>query len=175
MSNSSEVKLKQNVGLAHDPQLGVAAHRVLHLRGGLEDRLGVLAVALAAELTIDAHVAASSPPEREPSMPGRAVLAAGPVGEEEVLGVAPRLVAEQQHRRALEGVAVLVGVGRDAGDAGEAEVEHRDVVAELLAERQDEAAEAAVDVQPDARSRRRGRTAPRSGRPCRSRSCRPSR
>ena len=30
-------------------------------------------------------------------------------------------------------VAVLVGVGRDGGDARQAEVEHRDVDAELLA------------------------------------------
>ena len=53
-------------------------------------------------------------------------------------------------RRALERVAVLVGVGGDAGDAGQAEVEGGDVVAELLAEREDEAAEAAVDVERDA-------------------------
>ena len=35
-------------------------------------------------------------------------------------------------------------------DAGDPEVEQRDVVAELLAEREDEPAEAAVDVQADA-------------------------
>jgi hypothetical protein len=43
-----------------------------------------------------------------------------------------------------------VGVGADGGHARQAEVEHRDVVAELLAPRQDEPAQAAVDVQADA-------------------------
>ena len=37
--------------------------------------------------TIDAHVAASSPPEREPSMPGDAYLPPRPVGQEEVLAL----------------------------------------------------------------------------------------
>ena len=56
----------------------------------------------------------------------------------------------EQSRRALERVTVLVGVGRDGGDAGQAEVEDGDVVAQLLAPRQDEAAEAAVGVEADA-------------------------
>jgi len=43
-----------------------------------------------------------------------------------------------------------VGVGGDAGDPRDAEVEDGDVVAELLAEGEEEAAEAAVDVQADA-------------------------
>ena len=63
--------------------------------------------------------------------------------------LAQAAVAVRQHRGALQAVAVLVGVGRDGGHAGQAEVEDRDVVAELLAPRQDEAAEAAVDVQAD--------------------------
>ena len=42
-----------------------------------------------------------------------------------------------------------MGVGRDGDDAGDPEVERRDVVPELLAEGQDEAPEAAVDVQWD--------------------------
>ena len=41
-------------------------------------------------------------------------------------------------------------VCRDAGDARDAEVEHGDVVAELLSPRQDEAAEASVYMQADA-------------------------
>ena len=80
----------------------------------------------------------------------RRVLAARPVGHEEVLAVAQLLVAEHQDRRALHAVAVLVRVGGDRRDAGEAEVEHGDVEAEHLAERQQEPAEAAVDVQADA-------------------------
>ena len=71
----------------------------------------------------------------------------------------------------LKRVAVLVGVGRDLVTPGHPEVEDRDVVAELLAERQDEAAEAAVDVQADAALERELGRAPRSGRSCRSRSC----
>ena len=42
-----------------------------------------------------------------------------------------------------------MGVGRDRRDAGDREVEGRDVVAELAAEGQEEPAEAAVDVQSD--------------------------
>ena len=41
-------------------------------------------------------------------------------------------------------------VGGDGGDPGEAKVERRDVVAEHLAEREDEPAEATIDVQTDA-------------------------
>ena len=84
-------------------------------------------------------------------------------------------IAEQQQRRSLEAVAVLVRVGGDRGDAGHTEVERRDVVAEMLAERKQEAAEAAVDVQPDALLERERAELRRSGRSCRSRSCRPNR
>ncbi len=59
------------------------------------------------------------------------------------------LSAEGEDRGALQGVAVLVGVGRDRGHAGQAVVEDGYVVAELLAEGQDEAAQAAVDVEAD--------------------------
>src|SRR3989304_1375153 len=50
----------------------------------------------------------------------------------------------------LGGVAVLMSVGGDGRDAGEAEVEDGDVVAKLLAPGEDEAAEAGVDMETDA-------------------------
>ena len=81
---------------------------------------------------------------------GRGVLPPAPVGQVEVLGVAQRLGAEAEHGRSLEGVAVLVGVGRNGGHAGHPVVEDVDVVTELLAEGQDEPAQAPVDVQPHA-------------------------
>ncbi len=122
---------------------------LLHGFGGLEDLLGVLPVALAAEL----H---HRRPRRghEPAGPGsldarRHVLPAAPAGQVEVLRVAVGLVAEQHRRGALEGVAVLVRVRRDARDAGHPEVERLDVVAELLAEREDEPAQTGVDVEAD--------------------------
>jgi hypothetical protein len=52
MSNSSLVKLKQNVGFApDDAQLGVRAHHFLHRERSLEDAARVLQVTRAA----DAH------------------------------------------------------------------------------------------------------------------------
>ena len=80
----------------------------------------------------------------------RGVLPPAPVGQVEVLRVAQRLGAEGEDRGALEGVPVLVGVGRDGRHARDGVVERGDVVAELAAEGEDEAAEAGVDVQPDA-------------------------
>ena len=100
--------------VADDAQLRMRTHRVLHRERGLEDLLRVVEVAVAAE----AHH--RRPRRREQTTgarafdAGRRVLAARPVGHEEVLAVADRLVAERQHRRALEAVAVLVRVGRDA-------------------------------------------------------------
>src|SRR5205085_12012785 len=82
--------------------------------------------------------------------PRRCVLPARPVGHEDVLTVAQCDVEEREHRGALEAVAVLVRVGRVRRDARHAEVEERDVVAELLTPREDEAAETAVDVEADA-------------------------
>ena len=147
------VKLKQNVGLPMIRSSGCDRTAAFIACRGLEDLLGVAPVALAAELHHRRPRRGDQPAGARALDARRHVLAAGPAGQEEVLAVAQRLVAEQQGRRALERVAVLVGVGRDAGDAGDAEVEHRDVVAELLAEREDEPAEAAVDVQADAAAR----------------------
>ena len=123
--------------------------------------------------TIDAQVAAIRPPERLPARPGETYMPPFQSGRGST-GAAGATVAEQQHRRALQAVAVLVRVGGDAGDARQAEVEDRNVVAELLAPRQDEAAEAAVDVQADVVLERRGPRARRSDRSCRRDSCPPS-
>ena len=58
----------------------------------------------------------------------------------------PVLVAVKHDGRALGGVAVLVDVGRDLGDAGDPEVPGWDVVAQALEEREHEPADARVDV-----------------------------
>src|SRR5439155_13158190 len=78
------------------------------------------------------------------------VETARPARGGEVLPAAERLPAVEHDRGALEAVAPLVRVARHRGDAGEAEVERRYVVPELLDPRQEEAAEARVDVHPDA-------------------------
>ena len=87
---------------------------------------------------------------RAPATAGRPVDARRPVGVEEPLQVPPVGVAVQDHRRALGRVAVLVDVGRDLGDARDPEVPRRHRPAEVLEERQHEAADAAVDVAADA-------------------------
>lgn len=51
---------------------------------------------------------------------------------------------------ALDGVAVLVEVGGDGCDTGDAEVPWRDVVAGAFEEREHETAETGVDVEWDA-------------------------
>ncbi len=66
-------------------------------------------------------------------MPGEKYLPPGPAGQEEVLGGAQRLVADEERRRSLQRVAVLVGVGGDASHPGHTEVEGGIVVTELLA------------------------------------------
>ena len=77
---------------------------------------------------------------------GRGVEATEPVVEHEGL-VAPQfLAAMQDDRHALGGVAELVDVGRDRGDARDPEVPRGDGAPEPLGERQDEAAHAGVDV-----------------------------
>ena len=58
----------------------------------------------------------------------------------------PVRVAVKHDRRTLRAVAVLVDVGRDLGDPFDPEVPGRDVVPEPLQERQDEPADAGVDV-----------------------------
>ncbi len=143
--------------LPHDPQLGLRADDVHHRGGGLEDLLGVLAVALAAQGHHRRPGAGDQAAGARALHAGRHVLAAAPVEQVEVLRLAQRLVAEQQRGAALERVAVLVGVGGDRGHAGHPEVEQRDVVPELLAEREDETAEAAVHVHPDPARRRERR------------------
>ena len=74
----------------------------------------------------------------EPATPGAVV-------EPPLRGVVV-LLPEQQDARALEGVAVLVDVGADAGDAGDPEVPGGDRLADPLPERQQQAAQARVDV-----------------------------
>ena len=136
--------------IAHDAQLGVRPYGVLHRERGLEDPPRVLDVSGAPVAHHRGPCRREQPARTRALDAGRGVLPARPVGHEEVLAVAERDVAEREHRRALEAVAVLVGVGRDRRDAGHAEVEERDVVAELPTPRKDEAAEAAVDVEADA-------------------------
>ena len=147
VGGEGEAERRRSAGaVAHDPQLRVGADDVHHRGGGLEDLPRVLAVALPAQRHHRRPGARDQATRARTLHAGRHVLAAAPVEEVEVLRLAQRLVAEQQRRAALERVAVLVGVGRDRGDAGDPEVEHGDVVPELLAERQDEPAEAAVHV-----------------------------
>src|SRR3972149_5800450 len=88
-----------------------------------------------------------SPP---PGEGGRAVKAPGPVGDREVLVMAELVATIEDDRRALGGVAVLVRVGGDGGDAREPEIERGYVVAQLLGPGEEEAAEAAVGVEADA-------------------------
>src|SRR5260221_11621926 len=120
------------------------AHCILHSERRLEDRLGVAQVALASEGHHCGPRRGEQTARTRPFDSRRAVLPARPRRLEEVLAVAQLLVSEQQQRRALQAVAVLVRVGRDRGHTREAEVERWDVVAELLTERQDESAEATV-------------------------------
>ena len=94
-------------------------------------------------------MAARSPPERDPSIPGEQYFPPDHEVLKKYCALRSSLVAEGQDRGALEGVAVLVGVGGDGGDPRDAEVEQGDVVAQFLAERQDPASEAAVDVEAD--------------------------
>jgi hypothetical protein len=79
----------------------------------------------------------------------RAVVAALPLGEGEELVLAQVLGAVEHDAGALRGVAVLVRVGGDGGHAGQGEVEVGNVAAQRAREREDEAAQAAVDVQAD--------------------------
>ena len=141
---------EQERGVAHDPQLGVRAHGGDHLVGGLEDLLGVLQVALAAQLHHRGPRGGEQAAAARPVHRRRAVLSTGPLGLVEVLAPTKRRVAERHHGRALQAVAVLVGVRAHRGDARQAVVEHLERVAQLLAEGQDEPAQAAVDVQADA-------------------------
>mmetsp|Transcript_23326 Transcript_23326/g.57898 ORF Transcript_23326/g.57898 Transcript_23326/m.57898 type:complete len:359 (-) Transcript_23326:372-1448(-) len=82
---------------------------------------------------------------------GRGVDAARPLGDESVHRVAQLRRREHHDRGSLWREAILVRVARDAGHAAHAEVAFaRQVEARLLHEGQQEAAEAAVDVQPAA-------------------------
>ena len=119
-----------------------------------EDRLGVLAVPLASELDHRGPGRREQPARSGPLDARRAVLTPAPGGLEEILAVAQRLVVEAQHARALEPVAVFVCVGRHRGHAGDRQVERGQVIAELAAERQDEPAQAPVDVEPNPASDR---------------------
>ena len=150
MSNSSEVKEKRKVGRPTRRSSGCDRHRLLHGEGRLEDLPGVAEVAGVAELHHGGPGGGDQTAGARALHARRGVLPAAPVGQVEVLRVAQRLGAEAEHRRALEGVPVLVGVGRHGGDAGDRVVERRDVVAQLPAEGQDEPAEAGVDVEADA-------------------------
>ena len=93
-----------------------------------------------------AHAVAIGAAGRAPATRGRAVEARRPLVVDEELVPEPVLVAVQHRRRALRRVAVLVDVGRDLGDARDAEVPGRHVVPDALEERQHEPADARVDV-----------------------------
>ena len=87
----------------------------------------------------------------------RVVQATGPRGGRVVLQMAELGRPVQDDRRALRGIAVLVGVAADRRHAGDPEVERWHRVAEPLGPRQQEATEAAVGVEADVPLRRRGR------------------
>ncbi len=97
--------------------------------------------------TIAAHMAALRPAERLPCTVGESIHAARPVFLCEEHVAAQVLVAEVDGRGALEGITILVRIAGDGGDPRQAEVEHRHVVAQLFDPGQDEAAQAAIDVQ----------------------------
>eukprot|EP00760_Papus_ankaliazontas_P015455 PhM_4_TR16524/c0_g1_i1/m.40713 len=81
----------------------------------------------------------------------RGVDAARPLRRREHLVAAQLGVLVHEHRGALRGAAVLVCVAGDGRDAVDGEVELQALRAELVADvGHNEAAEAAVDVQPDA-------------------------
>eukprot|EP00906_Rhabdomonas_costata_P027404 RCo038925 len=80
--------------------------------------------------------------------PGGTVQPPGPVADRRILPPPQLLAVVHQNRGALGGAAVLVGVARDAGDAGHREVRlgHCSAKPGLLQEGQQEAPQAAVDV-----------------------------
>ena len=128
-----------------------------HADAGVDGELGEPEVAL------DAEVVERGPRrghgQRGPCAlhAGARVEAAEPVVEHEGLVAAQRLGAVEHHRRALRRVAELVQVGADGGDAVHPEVPRRHVVAQLLDEREQEAAHAGVGVEAGARVGGHGR------------------
>ena len=136
-----------------------------HADAGVDGELGEPEVAL------DAEVVERGPRgghrQRRPGAlhAGAGVEATEPVVEHEGLVAAQRLGAVEHHRRALRRVAELVQVGADRGDAVHPEVPRRHVVAELLDEREEEAAHAGVGVEAGARVGGQRPPARGSGRP----------
>ncbi len=141
---------EQERRLAQHPQFRMRPDRPDHLAGRLEDLPGVTPVSGTSEPDHPGPGGGEQPARPRALDPRRQVLPAAPPRVEKVQHVAQRAVAEQQCGRALQAVPVLVGVGGDAGHAGQPKVEHRDVQAQLLTEREDEPAEAGVHVQADA-------------------------
>lgn len=72
-----------------------------------------------------------------------------PVGSNEILVATEFASGVQDNRNTLGSVAVLVAIGRHGSDTGNTEIENRNLVTELLNERQEETTEASIDVHTD--------------------------
>jgi hypothetical protein len=152
--------LRQHVGagaesdeerrVAHHRQLVDGLHGAPDVGGGGEDALGGRQVTLLAQAHHRRPRGRDHPTGAAAGHPRRDVEPSRPVRRGEVLVPPQRLVPVGQHRGPLEGVAVLVGVRRDRGDARHPEVERGDRQPQPGPPGQDEATQASVDVHADA-------------------------
>jgi hypothetical protein len=136
----------RQVGPVGDHQLGLLVDGGEERPGAVAHLLRLAHVALVAEVPQGGPRAGDGRGRPRPRGGGRPVQAPGPAVEEEPLVPERGRVAVEDDRRALEGVPVLVQVGRQRGDAFDAEVPGRDRFADAGPEGEQPTAEAGVDV-----------------------------
>ena len=115
---------------------------------GVQDSFDDAEVALFAEVVEDGPGGGDAAAGAGAGVAAGGVEAGGPVFEGEALVFDEGLVAEEEAGDALVGVAELVDVDGDGGDALDGEVVVGDGIAELPGEGEDETAVTGVDVAP---------------------------
>ena len=132
--------------VAEHPQPGYGRDTIAYSRPGRQDPPGRFGVAVLADRHHGRPAGGGQGAGPAAGQRGGQVEPARPVGHRVVLEL-PQFPAPVQHdRRALGRIAVLVRVGRHRGHAGQPEVEGRYRIAQPPRPRQDEPAEAGIDV-----------------------------